>query len=96
MGIKLVFLDVLIIRNDERINTDWYAKPTFSVRFLNYESLHPLPQKIAMIYNLVDRAINLARKKFHNKNIIKVKGVLKNNSYPEKFIEKYIKILKIK
>ena len=57
-----------------------------------FESLHPLSQKMAMVYNLVDRAINLASKKFQDNNIKKVKTLLKNNSYPEKFIEKYIKI----
>ena len=28
----------------ERIDTDWYTKPTFSGRFLSFEFLHPLPQ----------------------------------------------------
>ena len=45
-----------------------------------------------MIYNLVDRAIHLSSKKFHKNNIEKVRFLLKNNSYPDKFIEKYIKI----
>ena len=81
---KISFLDVLLIRNDERIDTDWYTKSTFSGRFLSFESPHSLLQKIAMVYNLVDRGIHLASKKFHDNNIKKVKTLLKNNSYPEK------------
>ena len=45
-----------------------------------------------MIYNLVDRAINLCNEKFHDGNIEKVKSLLKHNDYPTWFVEKFIKI----
>ena len=32
--IVYVFLDVLLIKNEENIETDWYTKPTFSGRLL--------------------------------------------------------------
>ena len=60
--------------------TDWYTKSTFSGRFLNYFLHHPQHQKIAMIYNLFDRAIQLANEKNHSNNIDKTKYLLKNNN----------------
>ena len=61
------FLDLKIIIDNQRyLITNWYQKPTFSGRYLNYNSHHPHSNKIAIIYCLVDRAINLSHKKFHN------------------------------
>ena len=45
-----------------------------------------------MIYNLVDRSILLADKKFHNKNIKRIVKILQNNGYELPFIEICIKI----
>lgn len=39
---RLNFLDVTIMVNNNLIKFDWYHKPTFSGRFLNFESQHPL------------------------------------------------------
>ena len=44
------FLDIKIIINNQRqIITNWYKKPTFSGRYLNFNSHHPLNNKIAII-----------------------------------------------
>ena len=67
---KISFLDVLTIKNDnDYLETDRFTKPTFSGRFLNYDSQHPSHRKIAMVYNLVDRAVKLSCQKFHKSNI---------------------------
>ena len=87
---SISFLDILLIKKNQRIITNWYTKPTFSGRFLNYHSQHPLSQKIAMVYNVIDRAIKLADTRFHKDNINIAKNLLKENSYPTKFINKYI------
>ena len=43
----LSFLDIKIIINEQHhIITDWYHKPTFSGRYLNYFSQHPQCNKI--------------------------------------------------
>ena len=55
---SISFLYILIIENEENIETDWYTKPTFSGRFLNFNSQHPTSQKIAMVYNLDNETIN--------------------------------------
>ena len=45
-----------------------------------------------MVSNLVDRAIKLSDEKYHQKNILNVKELLINNSYPIAFIDKYIAV----
>lgn len=84
------FLDLKLIKQDNgTIIFDWYMKPTFSGRFLNYNSQHPPCQKIAMVYNLIDRAVKLTDKKFHDKNIKIAEEYLTMNNYPTNFIKKY-------
>lgn len=58
------FLDVLIINDNNKLITDWYKKHTFSGRTINYQSRHPFAQKIAIVCNLIDRAVKLFNKKF--------------------------------
>ena len=44
---SIPFLNILIIRNnDNTIFTNWYRENTFSGRFLNYFSNHPIQHKI--------------------------------------------------
>ena len=88
---QINFLDIKIIKDqDNNIITNWYQKKTFSGRILNYDSNHPTHQKIAMIYNLIDRALILSDKKFHKDNIRLVQNILIANNYPQHFIHKYI------
>ena len=89
---KLCFLDVMVYNNQDNIITDWYQKPTWTGRFLNFNSHHPLSQKIAIVYNLVDKIKNLADDIFLQKNLELVRTTLQNNLYPPHFIDKYINI----
>ena len=64
------FLNLIIIKNeDNSIQTNWFRKNTYSGRFLNYFSNHPLRHKIGIMKNLVDPAILLADNSFHNENL---------------------------
>ena len=58
---------------------------------VNYLSNHPIQHKKNFVYNLVDRALLLSEKMFHNKNLIKVKSLLTKNNYPINFIENNVK-----
>lgn len=87
---KIPFLDLLLIRENQNIITNWYRKPTWSGRYLNYFSNHPIQQKIGIINMLIDRAINLSHKKFWNDNIELIKNTLFMNFYPESLISRTI------
>jgi len=85
-GESLNFLDIIIIKNNNRLEFNWYHKPTFSGRYLNYLSQHPISQKRGTIYGMVDRALRLSHPRFQRDNLIFTINVLLNNDYPIRFI----------
>jgi len=54
------FLDTTIIIKNNKIIFDWFHKSTFSGRYLNYLSQHPLSQKVGTITGLFDRFLTFA------------------------------------
>jgi len=42
----LSFLNALVIREGGKLLTNWYRKPSFSSRYINYFSSHPLQYKL--------------------------------------------------
>jgi len=68
-GDKLNFLDVTLIRNQDRIEFNWYHKPTFSGRYLNFLSHYFISQKRGTVYGLVDRCFLLSHPKYHPENL---------------------------
>ena len=54
-GDKLNFLDVTIINNHNFLEFDWFHKPTFSGRYLNFMSQHPISQKRGTVMSMVER-----------------------------------------
>ncbi|XP_055525302.1 uncharacterized protein LOC129718508 [Wyeomyia smithii] len=58
---RLPFLDMTLIRQEnQKIQTEWYMKPISSGRFLDYNSFHPLHQKINMAKNFIRRVDKLS------------------------------------
>ncbi|XP_071632808.1 uncharacterized protein [Temnothorax longispinosus] len=87
---SLPFLDTIVIRDGDELITNWYRKPTFSGRYINYFFNHPLKYKINSINNLVDHAILLSDERFHHANINIIKDILVDNSFPIKLVNKHI------
>ncbi|XP_071578891.1 uncharacterized protein [Temnothorax nylanderi] len=87
----LSFLDTMVFRHDNRLITNWYRKPTFSGRYINYFSSHPQKYKINTILNLVDHALLLSDEQFHDDNISFVKSILSNNCFPDALVNKHIR-----
>jgi len=88
---RINFLNVAVIRDGgNNIITDWFRKPTFSGRYINYYSNHPLQYKLNTIMNLVDQAILLSDERFHEANLVIVKNILLNNGYPSTLLNKQI------
>ncbi|KYM94598.1 hypothetical protein ALC62_14771 [Cyphomyrmex costatus] len=85
-GDKLEFLGVSMIKRDNRLIFDWFHKPTFSGRFFNFLSNHPLSQKRGTVSSLVDRAFFLLDVSFHYKNFNFIINILLDNDYPLNFI----------
>ncbi|XP_011701227.1 PREDICTED: uncharacterized protein LOC105457947 [Wasmannia auropunctata] len=85
-GNKLNFLDVTIIKNNNKLEFDWFHEPTFSGRYLNFMSSYPLSQKRAVIMGAVDRAFILSDPKYHVKNLEFIVETFFKNDYPLNFI----------
>lgn len=83
------FLDTTVRWGGGNLITNWYRKPTFSGRYINFLSV--LKYKINCINNLIVRAILLSDEKFHTDNIKIIKEILTNNNFLSQIINKYIK-----
>jgi len=83
---EIICLDTKIIIDDRIITFDIYKKPTFSGRYLNFHSHHPIAHKRGIIFGMVDKIILLSHPRFHQKNLIESVRVLLNNGYPLPFI----------
>jgi len=81
-GNILNFLDVTLIKNNNKIEFDWFHKPTFSGRYLNFLSLHPITQKRGSLMSMIDRALLLSHPRYHNKNINFIINTFLRNDYP--------------
>ena len=89
---QISFLDMKIIKNqDNSISIDLYKKETFSGRYVNYLSSHPIGLKICIVKSLIDKVYKLSDPQFHHKNITALKRDLLLNNYPISFINKHIK-----
>jgi|GEM_PF-1112420 len=87
----LNFLNTSVIRtSNNTLITNWYKKPTFSGRFINFYSSHPYVYKLNTIKTLVDQAILLSDEQFHAGNLATVETILINNGYPKKMATKEI------
>ena len=84
----LSFLDISITRSADTFVTSVYRKPTFTGLFTNFESFLPVIYKKGLIFTLLFRYFNLCSSYaiFH-KELIKFKTLLRQNGYPDRFID---------
>ena len=89
-GKCLPFLDVYVERTDVGLETSVYRKPTFTGRYLRWESFSPLKRKISLISTLVHRALMICTKRRLNEEIERIKKILLDNGYPKNIINTQI------
>ena len=88
-NINFLDLNIQIINN--KIQTNWYRKPIWSGRYINFFSNHSLSHKLSIIYSLTDRVILLSNKSLHISNLNCVRSTLLKTGYPLELLnEKYI------
>ncbi|XP_044766925.1 uncharacterized protein LOC123322908 [Coccinella septempunctata] len=85
---RIPFLDVWLIRHNNRIITDLYSKPTSSGRLMNYQSMHPRSQKTAIVKSIKHRILNLSDPSFHEKNFKSQSNILQQNGYPRRLVNR--------
>ena len=81
-----------IIRlEDNSLDIDWFRKPTWSGRYLNFMSSHPNCQKKSLIIGQMKRTLRLSKAKFHTENLTIIKKIFISNSYKESFVDSLLK-----
>ena len=87
---KLPFLDTLIVRKEDgSLKLLVYRKPTHTDQYLNYESHHPLHQKLGVIRTLFDRKNNIVTEEDDKREEEKkVREALETCGYPKWTYEK--------
>lgn len=87
----LPFLDCKVIHElDGSLKLDWYHKPTFSGRYLNYNSAHSFEHKRNVILGLKNRITKICHPSFHQKNFKLLCDILSNNGYPRTLLHNFI------
>jgi hypothetical protein len=85
---SISFLDLLLIRQHDKIEIDILRKPTTTDTKINYTSNHSIEHKMAAFRYLTNRMISLPltteRKKMEWQKILSIK---ENNKFPLHFIE---------
>ena len=86
------FLNVKICRENNKLTTSVYRKPTFNGVFTNFKFFIPTVYNCGLVYTLLDRSFNItfSYEKFHNETNA-LKQILKLNRYPTQFIDRCIK-----
>jgi hypothetical protein len=87
---QLNYLDMTLIRQNDKIVTNWYSKSTSSGRILHYFSAHPHHMKYNIAFEFSKKVIFLSNQNFHQSNITKIHDILTQNGYPEKLIRNVI------
>jgi len=86
-GILLNFLKLTFINRDRKLIFDWFHKPTFSGKFLNFHSKHPeIHKRDDIITSLADKVLLLSIPEFQQKNFLFIINILLDNNYPLDFI----------
>jgi len=71
---KLPFLDLTLHRQNKKIIFNWYTKPTYSGRIINFLSTQPKSHKINTANNLIQKVFKLSDRKFWHDNKIKIQN----------------------
>lgn len=88
---SIPFLDTKIIRDGfNKIKFDWYVKPTYSGRYLNYFSSHSFKHKLSTVRCMKHRVSNICDKEFLRENLEFLQKTFVNNGYPSKLINKIL------
>ena len=89
----LPFLDVMVTREDDRLSTSLYRKPTFSGLYTNFFSYISEKYKKGLLFSILFRIFTFTVdwNKFHTE-VEFLKGIFRKNSYPDHFIDKCIRL----
>ena len=85
---KLPVLDLMLMREDRRISSMWYQKPTDTGLIVNYHALAPKRYKRSVVSGFVHRIYRACSNwKLIHKSLERACKILEGNQYPPQFYE---------
>jgi hypothetical protein len=88
---SLPFLDLLIMREEDKIMTKVYRKPSHTQRYINWRSNHPKNNLLGVLKSLIHRAHAFCDKKNDLLDeLALLKDVFVSNGYPSHLVQKTI------
>ena len=86
----LSFLDVKADKSEKQFQTSVYRKPTFTDRYMRWDSFAPSKRKTNLVETLVHRALVICSPGKVKQELDCIRSILKNNGYPETIINSSI------
>lgn len=84
------YLDMMIIKKDNKIITNWHKKETSKGRMLNFHSNHSINIKINTAKGFLNRIFGLSDECFWSENMRLATDLLKRNEYPSTLINSLV------
>ena len=89
---SIPFLDMKILRTNNKLSSTWYTKPTDTGLTMNFHVLAPMKYKRSLVIVLVHRIYRCCSSwQLFHESMEKAKMLLKRNQYPTSFYEPIIK-----
>lgn len=88
---SIPFLDMRIIRNNTKLESTWYTKPTDTGLLMNFHALAPLKYKRSVVVGMIHRISRAcSTQENRTESLERARNILIRNQYPKKFIESII------
>ena len=85
---SIPFLDMLILRENGRLSSTWYSKPTDTGLLMNFHALAPKHYKRSVVSGIVHRIYRSCSTWAHfHASLSRAKKILESNQYPPQFYE---------
>ena len=91
-GCKLAFLDVLVTRKDERLLTSDYRKPTYTERYIPFNSHHHQKTITGVLRSTRDRAHPICDPSTKPQELHHLENVFEANGFPLDLVKKTLQV----
>ena len=82
------FLDLQIIRSENKLQFDIFRKPTTTDNIIPYQSAHPMNLKLSAFHSLFLRLLSIPlTHNAYNTDLYTIRTIAKNNGFPDSVIE---------
>ena len=86
----LPYMDVKVMRSDDRIITSTYRKPTFTGLYTPWDSYSPTTYKINLVRSLAHRARRICSPTMIESELNTLRGIFLRNGYPGHVLDKHL------